>query len=80
VTPPFVERRKNPTTPALMTEHEVASRLHVSVASVRRWRLLGQGPMFIKIGVLVRYRPEDLNSWLEAQPKGGSEDLKKGGN
>ena len=70
--PPFLERRKNPTAPALMTEHEVASRLHVSVASIRRWRLLGQGPVFIKVGSLVRYRPEDIDSWLAALPKGGN--------
>ena len=76
--PSFVERRKTPT--ALMTEHEVAKRLNISVASLRRWRLLGKGPMFLKVGALVRYAPEDLDSWLAALPKGGNEELTKGGN
>ncbi len=69
---PFVERRKVAIAPALMTEDEVAKRLNVSVASLRRWRLLGKGPVFIKVGSLVRYRAEDLDSWLATLPQGGS--------
>jgi excisionase family DNA binding protein len=69
---PFVERRKSATAPTFMTEGEVAKRLNVSVASLRRWRLLKKGPAFVKIGALVRYRPEDLDSWLASLPKGGS--------
>jgi len=55
----------------LMTEDEVSSRLNVSVASLRRWRLQRRGPLFIKVGSLVRYRPEELDLWLGAQPTGG---------
>jgi excisionase family DNA binding protein len=68
----FVERRKVAIIPALMTEEEVAKRLNVSVASLRRWRLLRKGPVFIKVGSLVRYSREDLDSWLAALPKGGN--------
>ena len=57
---------------APLTEEEVAEQLHVSVASLRRWRLARRGPQFIKVGSLVRYRPEDLESWLAALPTGGS--------
>ena len=57
---------------ALLTEHEVAEQLHVSVASLRRWRLERSGPQFIKVGSLVRYRPEDLETWLAARPTGGA--------
>jgi excisionase family DNA binding protein len=57
---------------ALLTEEEVAERLHVSVASLRRWRLERRGPQFIKVGSLVRYRPEGLETWLAALPTGGS--------
>ena len=56
----------------LMTEDEVSNRLNVSVASLRRWRLQKRGPLFIKVGFLVRYRPEDLESWLAALPTGGA--------
>jgi hypothetical protein len=69
---PFIERRKSAATPAFMTEDEVARRLNVSVASLRRWRLLGKGPAFKKIGPLVRYRSEDLDVWLASLPTGGS--------
>jgi hypothetical protein len=55
----------------LLTEDDVAKQLHVSVASLRRWRLLQRGPRFHKVGVLVRYRPEDLEAWLAGQPTGG---------
>jgi excisionase family DNA binding protein len=55
----------------LMTEQEVSKRLNVSVASLRRWRLLSRGPQFIKVGALVRYRPEDLDEWLTTLPSGG---------
>ena len=56
----------------LMTEEEVAKRLNVSLASLRRWRLLRKGPAFVKLGSLVRYKPEDLDSWLGSLPTGGS--------
>ena len=56
----------------LMTEEDVSKRLNVSVASIRRWRLQSRGPLFIKVGSLVRYRPEDLESWLGVQPTGGN--------
>ena len=57
----------------LLTEEEVARQLHVSIASLRRWRLERRGPQFIKVGSLVRYRPEEIESWLEALPTGGAE-------
>jgi predicted DNA-binding transcriptional regulator AlpA len=60
----------------LLTEMDVSKHLRVSVACVRRWRLERRGPKFVKIGSLVRYRPEDLEQWVNAQPTGGErEDL-----
>jgi hypothetical protein len=58
---------------SLLTEGDVAQRLHVSLASIRRWRLERRGPQFIKVGSLVRYRNEDLELWLAALPTGGSQ-------
>ena len=55
----------------LLTEHDVARITGLSVASVRRWRLLRQGPRYLKIGAAVRYKPEDLMMWLKARPTGG---------
>jgi predicted DNA-binding transcriptional regulator AlpA len=56
----------------LMNEFGVAQMLNMSVRSVRRWRLFGQGPRYLKIGASVRYRPEDVRAWLESQPTGGT--------
>jgi predicted DNA-binding transcriptional regulator AlpA len=55
----------------LMTENDVARITGLSVASVRRWRLLRQGPKYIKIGAAVRYKHEDFSAWLESRPAGG---------
>jgi predicted DNA-binding transcriptional regulator AlpA len=57
---------------SLLNEHDVARLTALSVASVRRWRLLRQGPKFIKLGAAVRYRPEDISAWLRSRPTGGS--------
>jgi hypothetical protein len=56
----------------LLTEREVSDHLHVSLASLRRWRLEQRGPRFIKVGSLVRYRLEDLELWLSEQPTRGA--------
>ena len=55
----------------LLNETDVAKKLRVSLACLRRWRLEKRGPTFIKIGPLVRYRQEDLHAWLESLPTGG---------
>ena len=56
---------------SLLNEHDVARITGLSVASVRRWRLLRQGPKYLKIGAAVRYKPEDITAWLESRPTGG---------
>jgi predicted DNA-binding transcriptional regulator AlpA len=56
---------------SLLNEHDVARITGLSVASVRRWRLLRQGPKYLKIGAAVRYKADDIAAWLEACPSGG---------
>jgi predicted DNA-binding transcriptional regulator AlpA len=58
---------------ALLNEHDVARITGLSVASVRRWRLLRQGPKFLKLNSAVRYRAEDIERWLASRPTGGGE-------
>jgi len=55
----------------LLNERDVARITGMSVASVRRWRLLRQGPRFLKLNAAVRYRAEDISAWLESRPTGG---------
>lgn len=59
---------------SLLTEQEVAQQLNVSLAALRRWRLEGRGPRFIKVSALVRYRPDELEQWLASRPAGGTTD------
>lgn len=60
-----------PTSDRLLNEHDVAELLTVSVATIRRWRLLRQGPRYIKVGAAVRYRSDDVGAWLASCPTGG---------
>ena len=63
----------NSTLETLLNEHDVARITGLSVASVRRWRLLRQGPKYLKIGAAVRYRTEDISMWLKSRPSGGEQ-------
>jgi len=51
---------------ALFDEKQAAQMLACSVAALRKWRLLGKGPAYVKIGRLVRYRHADLMAYLDA--------------
>ena len=51
---------------ALFTEHDLAQLLKVSVATIRRRRLLRQPPNWVKIGASVRYRPADIAAFIAA--------------
>jgi hypothetical protein len=51
---------------ALLTEHEVAALLNISVATIRRRRLLRRPPEFLKIGANVRYRREAVQRLIES--------------
>ena len=55
----------------MRTERQVAEQLAVSIAAVRKWRLEDRGPRYYKVGACVRYRPEDVEAWLDARPSGG---------
>lgn len=55
----------------LLTEAEVSKQLRVSLAALRKWRVMNRGPQFLKIGSLVRYRQGDIDQWLASVPVGG---------
>ena len=56
---------------ALINEKQLSERLQVSLACLRRWRLFGDGPLYVNVGNLVRYRPEDIENWMANLPRGG---------
>jgi predicted DNA-binding transcriptional regulator AlpA len=55
----------------LLTEAEVSKQLRVSLAALRKWRVMKRGPRFLQIGSLVRYRQLDIDQWLASVPVGG---------
>jgi predicted DNA-binding transcriptional regulator AlpA len=55
----------------LLNEHEVADSCSISVLTLRKWRSQKRGPQYVKIGALVRYRPDDVDAWIVAQKSPG---------
>jgi excisionase family DNA binding protein len=54
----------------LLTVAEVSERLRTSDRTLRRWRELGIGPPFIRIGQrYIRYRRDAVEAWLAAQER-----------
>jgi excisionase family DNA binding protein len=51
----------------LLTIAEAALLLGVSVATLRRWAKVRQGPAYLKVGRAVRYRHGDVVLWLDRQ-------------
>lgn len=56
----------------LLTETDLSRQLRVSLAALRKWRVMKRGPQFVKVGSLVRYRQHDIDAWLASLPVGGS--------
>ena len=62
----------------LLTEIEVAKQLALTTHPLRKWRWLGKGPHFIKIGSSVRYEQEKINTFIEANIKESTSELTYG--
>ena len=48
----------------LMNTNELAEYLGIAVSTIVDYRLKGIGPVYVKIGHLVRYRKADVDNWL----------------
>jgi hypothetical protein len=55
----------------LLDEKQVAEILHTSVRTLRKRRLIGGGPPFIRLNRNIRYRLGDLAAYLDSRPRGG---------
>lgn len=56
-----------PSEAQLMTVEEAATRIGVSPWTLRKWRTIGQGPKFVRLGGQygsVRYRAVDLETYI----------------
>lgn len=52
---------------AVMTQKELAQRWHLSTRTLERWRWLGQGPPFLRLGTRIAYRLADIEAFETAQ-------------
>lgn len=48
----------------LMKTNELAEYLGIAVSTIVDYRLKGIGPVYVKIGHLVRYRKADVDNWV----------------
>ena len=51
----------------LLTQAALARRWKVSPRTLERWRWLGRGPQYMKVGGQVRYRLPDVEAYEAAQ-------------
>jgi hypothetical protein len=60
----------------MKNEKEAAVILGCTISALRKWRLVGKGPTYRKIGRMVRYANNDLAAFLNANridPAGGGQ-------
>ncbi|MBI4968988.1 MAG: helix-turn-helix domain-containing protein [Rhodospirillales bacterium] len=58
----------------LLTENEVAYLTRQSPRTLQALRLRGGGPVYLKLGRLIRYRSGDVRAWLESQRRTSTSD------
>jgi DNA-binding transcriptional MerR regulator len=56
----------------LWTVQDVADYLQVPVQTLYSWRMQGRGPRARRIGKYLRYRPEDVITWLDQLDDGAA--------
>lgn len=56
----------------LISEREASELLGASIAWFQRKRVYGDGPPYIKVGSLVRYRISDLEKWCRLNRSGST--------
>ena len=66
------ERKKMST---LLNENQASEYLSISVKTLQRWRLEGSYLQFVKLGKAVRYRQEDLDSYVNDNLRRSTSDV-----
>ena len=54
----------------LIDERQLCADLGISYVTATKWRARAEGPPFIKVGRLVRYRRRDVEAWLASRTVG----------
>lgn len=58
----------------LVTERDASELLGVSMRTLQKWRLHGNGPPFVKLGHAVRYDVTDLETYIEGARRRSTSD------
>ncbi|MFF0149644.1 helix-turn-helix protein [Amycolatopsis sulphurea] len=51
----------------LMTIEDLSNHLGIPINTLYKWRTKNYGPTGRRIGKYIRYRPEDVDTWIEDQ-------------
>lgn len=65
-TPRVAERKR------CLSTAEAARQLNLSVSTLNKWRLTGDGPRFLKLGRRVAYSQADIDAFTAAQRRGST--------
>jgi len=52
---------------SLLDEKTVATQLNCEVKTLQAWRCRGVGVPFVRVGRLIRYKPEDVADYIESR-------------
>ena len=63
-----------------LTQKELARRWTISHRTLERWRYTGEGAQFMKIGVRVAYRLEDVEAYETQQTRQATPGVRRGPN
>ena len=59
--------------PEILTTNQAAAHLALGRSTLEKWRVAGNGPKFIKLGLRrVGYHKADLDEWVASRPRHGS--------
>jgi hypothetical protein len=63
----------------LMFPRDVAAYLGVSIATLERWRMIGEGPAFVKVGRRrIAYRARIITDWLTSRERASTSETPPG--
>jgi predicted DNA-binding transcriptional regulator AlpA len=65
----MVASSTTPSTFNLLTELEAATRIGISLSTMRRWRRAHTAPNHFRVGGILRYRPEDVDQFIAGHLK-----------
>ncbi len=60
--------------PDLLAIDDLASLLRVSRSLLAKWRMVGRGPRFTKVGRRILYEGAEVSRWLEGQKRSSTLD------